>query len=233
MVTLSARLKVDVVDADRNDIALPLTAGATARITVSAEAGQQGAITSPFIGLTPWDTGVETYVPDGKDNHFSIGGLPLGPYRVVVGMPAAYAKTLRVDGVDSPDWIADLSTAAVHHIEIDIAFDGGTVTGYARDGGGNPAPKMLVTLVPKGNVPLTSPEYAVCRSDDQGRFLFTRVPPGSYRIFAWENVPAGAVQNRMALQPFENQAAQVDVQPGGSANVDVNVISAAATEALQ
>jgi hypothetical protein len=232
-VTPSARLKLDITDGDRTDLELPLTAGAAAHITLTSDDNDKRNLSPAFVGFVPWDDAGDAYVADSKGGAYGITGLPLGPYRVMVGLRDAYAKTLRVDGRDTPDWIADLSSPGEHQIEIAVGFDAGTVAGYARDGSGNPAAKALVTIVPAGSVPLTGPQYGVTISDEQGKFIFTRVPPGHYKLYGWENVPPGLVQNRTLLGQFATQSTDVQVQPGIAVNADANVIAASATAALQ
>jgi hypothetical protein len=92
---------------------------------------------------------------------------------------------------------------------------------------------MLVTLVPGGNSALTTPQFAIATSDLQGRYIFTNVEPGVYKVYAWEKVNPGAVQNRETLRQFETKCADVQVQPNGTASADVTVISASATASIE
>lgn len=234
-VAPSAWLKIDVADADLNDIELPLTPGATAAGTIAFEDKNQPDVPATLVRFIPTDSLDSPYVAPAKEGKFSAAGIPLGAYRVLVGpLPRAdYAKALRMDGRDVPDWIVALSEAGVHSFQIDLAANAGAVTGFARDGGGNPTPNILVTLVPRGSVPLTTPRYSASTSDSQGRFLFSGVPPGKYKVYAWEKAPPGLVQNRDVLGQFESQAADVEVQPGITASADAGIIGASATASLE
>jgi len=165
---------------------------------------------------------------------FRFDAVPPAVYRVLpprFSQPV-YAKALRLDGRDVPDWIPDFTAPAPHTLEVLLGSDGGTVTGYARDSSGNPRPKTLVTLVPAGNGPLTTPQFATIYSDEQGRYTFTAVQPGAYKVFAWERVDVRLVQNRQVLSQFESQCADVVVPPNNTANADVTVIPASSTAAL-
>jgi hypothetical protein len=171
---------------------------------------------------------------DAEAGRFELQHVIPSQYRVVpAGLGRAYAKALHVDGRDSPDWAADLTAAVPHSIEIVVGFDAGRVGGFARDEHGDPAPKTLVALVPSGNGPLTTPQFATTYSDDHGRYAFTGVQPGKYKLFAFEHVNTGAIQNRLTLRQFETLASEVEVQPKTTATADVNVIAASATVSIE
>lgn len=50
--------------------------------------------------------------------------------------------------------------------------------------------------------------------DDKGKFTMTGVPPGTYKLFAWENIPEGAYQNRDFMRNYEDRGI-VAVVPAG------------------
>lgn len=50
-----------------------------------------------------------------------------------------------------------------------------------------PAPTRAMDLVPEVPNPERSPNWKAARSDDEGRFSFTGVAPGDYRLYAWED----------------------------------------------
>jgi hypothetical protein len=64
-------------------------------------------------------------------------------------------------------------------------------------------------------------------TDEQGNFKITDVPPGDYKVFAWEDVPEGAPQDPQFRKPFEKQAAAIRMQPNGREKVQVIAISKA------
>ncbi len=80
------------------------------------------------------------------------------------------------------------------------------------DAKGNPYPGALVALVPdisrRGRLGL----YSAIPTDQNGRFSFSNVAPGSYRIFGWEDTPVGAYQDADYVRRFEDRGKQVVVQ---------------------
>lgn len=231
----SARSMVTVVDSEVDDVVLTLSGGLQIDGTITYE--DKGAHLSSVaeVSLVSREASEVAASRSYRGNDFAFRNIPASLYRVALskyGHPI-YVKALRVDGRDVPDWIADLTATGAHSMEIVLGTDGGRVTGFARDGSGNPREKTVVILAPAGAVPLTTPQFATTVSDDKGRYIFTGVQPGAYKVFAWEKVDAGMVQNRQVLDQFESQCADVVVAPNGTANADVTAISASATAALE
>ena len=230
----SARLKVDVTDRDLEDVELPLSPGL--RVTGELASGdkERHLIPAAQVSLYSLENLEYTREPVTK-NEFTFTNVAPGLYRVSVQPlpPGAYAKALRLDGHDVPDWTADLTASPSHSMSVVLGYDAGRITGFVRSSSGDPVANMLVTLVPAGNGPLTTPQFAITTSDAQGRYTFNSVQPGAYKVFAWEKVNPGAVQNRETLRQFETKCADVEVQPNVTANGDVTFISASATASIE
>jgi hypothetical protein len=67
--------------------------------------------------------------------------------------------------------------------------------------------------------------YKLARSDAEGRFSLDLVPPGSYKLFAWESVQPSAYQNAGFLEKFEDRGVNVTVSPGSRVDVTVDWIA--------
>jgi hypothetical protein len=50
------------------------------------------------------------------------------------------------------------------------------------------------------------------------------VPPGSYKLFAWDNVVPGAYENEEFLQRYEARGTDVKVTTSGAVRVDLTAI---------
>jgi Carboxypeptidase regulatory-like domain len=231
----AARVRINIGDSDIEGADLFLAAGNPVSGSLTADDKEQHGSLTARVMLYPLEelTG-RPPVANATAGRFELAHVVPSQYRVIpVGLRQAYPKALRVDGRGAPDWIADLTAPGPHSLEIVVGFDPGRVGGFARDGHGDPAPKRLVILVPAGNGPLTTPQYATTYSDDHGRYAFAGVQPGQYKLFAFENVTPGAVQNRQTLRQFETLSAEVQVQPNTVATADVNVIAASATASIE
>jgi hypothetical protein len=61
-------------------------------------------------------------------------------------------------------------------------------------------------------------------SETSGRFEFQNVPPGAYKLFAWESVDRGAWQDPEVMRGVESRGVAVRVEEGGRASATVQVI---------
>jgi hypothetical protein len=69
--------------------------------------------------------------------------------------------------------------------------------------------------------------YKCAASNATDVFNLSGVAPGSYKIFAWEQNPAGAEQDPDFIREYDLLGASVTVTPGlASANIQVTLISA-------
>jgi len=111
-------------------------------------------------------------------------------------------------------------------LQLQIGFAAGKVTGTVTDARGNPYQGALATLIPDETRRLRTDVYFSVPTDQNGAFSFPNVPPGSYKIFAWEEIPSGAYQDPEYIRPFEDRGQLVKVDANGTADVKVSVIPA-------
>ena len=84
-----------------------------------------------------------------------------------------------------------------------------------------------MALVPDPARPETMPRFksAVARGD--GRFTFTGVAPGQYRLYAFEQAPPNVPGNPDLFKPFESEAVKLSVREADRKQVDVRVLKLA------
>jgi hypothetical protein len=134
------------------------------------------------------------------------------------GMPAnTYVKSMRTGGYDArrngPLLITD---PAIDPIEIVIGTDAGEIRGFAV-GGNGPMGNVPVQLVPTLKDHPQNARNAITEPD--GRFRISGVPPGGYRIFAWEYRGPWADP-----QTYEASGKLIYVSEGTTQDVQVTVI---------
>ena len=61
-------------------------------------------------------------------------------------------------------------------------------------------------------------------SDSSGRFEFTNVPPGNYKLFAFESIERGAWQDPERMRSFESRGVASRLDEGGKLSLDVPLI---------
>ena len=106
---------------------------------------------------------------------------------------------------------------------VDILFRA-EIAGSVVDARGNPAPGAIVTIAPseasrQGRIELFRRTIA----DESGKFGFI-VSPGSYRVFAWEDIDVDAPRNLEFLRFFEAGARTVSAFESGRATIQVKML---------
>ena len=110
-------------------------------------------------------------------------------------------------------------------IRIVIGTNPGVIAGTARDENGGSMSNVIVALLPEENHRNRIDLYQSVVSDAAGNYRFSdRVPPGAYRLFAWEDVEADAWRNAAFMRLHENRGKAIRVGEGSSSNADLDVI---------
>jgi hypothetical protein len=63
------------------------------------------------------------------------------------------------------------------------------------------------------------------RSDAQGMFHLTAVPPGDYKLIAWDDVSRDDLENPAFEKRFDSQATAITVAAGASAATSIKLAS--------
>jgi hypothetical protein len=173
------------------------------------------------------------------------GRLDEGNYQVVVGpmflsedasvpsgftVPAslknAYVSSIRMGNVDGLKQELEITGSADRSIEVVISPNGGTLEGLALSERGEPVAGAFVALVPTAPVPASQrPDlYRSAHSDSRGRFQFAAIPPGEYRLLAWEYVEPGAWKSLEFLSAYSARGKNVRIAEGSRERVEVVVL---------
>jgi hypothetical protein len=115
-------------------------------------------------------------------------------------------------------------------LEAVISAKAAVLQGVAQDEDGKPAPGSTVTLVPVPPSFGHSRLYPSATADQQGHFQFPSVCPGTYKVFAWEEIGDTAHWDPEYIKPFESQGESVQLDEGGHATVKPTKISAPAMQ---
>jgi hypothetical protein len=173
--------------------------------------------------------------PDGS---FTFRGVPPGDYRVFVApmllpdaptppaIPAtlrsSYVKSMRLGGVDLLNETLRLENPPDSPIEIQIATDPGSVNGRVVNGRGEPVTAATVVLVPEGERRVFRADLnRVTASNETGQFVFENLPPGMYRMFAWESVADRAWQDPSFLRAYQEMSKVVRVSENARQTIEL------------
>jgi Carboxypeptidase regulatory-like domain len=136
----------------------------------------------------------------------------------------AYVKSFRMGSTDILNDGLHLYSAPEGPLEIVIGLNAGTLEGTVLNARQEPAPNRTVVLVPDIRLRQRSDLYKNVATDSIGHFQFKGITPGTYKLFAWEQVESGAWQDPEFIGPFESRGKLAQVIEGGNESVELVVI---------
>lgn len=100
----------------------------------------------------------------------------------------------------------------------------GSLDAVTVDESRRPAAAATVVLIPSEESRLRLDRYRSATTDSAGRAALTNIAPGSYKLFAWQDIEANAWQNADALRPFEERGVPVGIEEYGKVSQTIKVI---------
>jgi protocatechuate 3,4-dioxygenase beta subunit len=178
---------------------------------------------------------VRAFLPGGQaelaevaaDGSFTLRDVGAMQYRVRVnGLPqGAYIQTGRIDTADALNAPFTVDNPG-SQLQLQIGFSPGRVSGTISDDRGTAAPGVQAVLVPDESRRGRNDAYFAATTDANGQYAFTNVPPGRYKLFAWEDIPAGAYQYPDFIRRYEERGQSITVNANGAITADARLIPA-------
>jgi hypothetical protein len=209
---------VEVTDADLEDVVLP--PGERADIAGTMLGGDAK---SPLtVNLSPAGGGSnQTAVPVEPGGAFRLHGVFPDVYEIGVGglRGGFYVKAVKFAGRDITRDDLDLTSGAGGALEITLSPDGAEIAGTVRNGNGDALPGVLVQVWPAGGAGARA-----AKSDANGGFRFTGLPPGEYRAIAWEDLDDDLASYAPFRERFEGEATTVKLAERGKETVELKAV---------
>jgi hypothetical protein len=228
---LSARVPIDVASSDLNNINVRLSPPLAVTGRVAPEKADTSIdyknIRLNFTASAPQGPGGgrggQGRIDLATDGKFQTE-LDGDSYNVeIAGAPAGYyLKAVKLSGREVPDNVLDLTFSGAA-LDIVLANDAGTITGTVQKSNGDPVQSARVTAVPVNASPRRD-LYKNVTSGADGTFTISTLPPGSYKLYAWEEVEANAWMDADFRRPFESLATNATIRDGAGPNVTLKVI---------
>jgi hypothetical protein len=159
------------------------------------------------------------------DGDYQISVLPLVQSPVRPEIENAYVKSIRVNNADSLNSLIRIDGAqAISGVEIVLGPAGASVDGRIVNAKQEVMDRATVVLLPQGPPPFREDRYRTLTTDKSGQFQFRGLPPGEYRVLAWEDVDPGAWFNPAFLAGYERYATAVSLAEGKNQRMDVTAI---------
>jgi hypothetical protein len=189
-----------------------------------------------LVGLVPHQAGFGGNIStqsSNADGTFLIKNVPPDIYRVTVNsLPAGtYVKAIRFGGADVTKSALDTTSGASGQIEVVLSPEAADLSGIVHNAQGDVVAGVTVNLW-ESDAPNVLPDALLNRTattDQNGHFQFRNLPPGEYRLAAWEQTNPN-IQDPQFRAKFEGQAVTVKLTASAHANNDAPLISQEAIE---
>jgi hypothetical protein len=178
-----------------------------------------------FLDFQPfWSDGNPEASP-AADGAFRYNRVVPGDYRVsVLNMPdGIYVKEIRFGETDVMRNSLQIRGPATDALEIVLGSDPGRIQGRSSDLQGGAARGSQIVLAPDQRS--RKDLFKVATADVNGLFTFAGVPPGDYKVFAWEALEPYSFFDPEVLRSVEAQGVSVRVTPAATDTINIRSIS--------
>jgi len=199
--------------------------------------------TDPVIPGVP--TGSSTPTADGTFKYPSGANAPplqTGNYRVIVNplltpptppgvaspnvpstLRSAYVKSIQFGDEDVLNGGLRITGPSQRELVIIVGTNPGALEGRVTDGAGQPVRAAAVVMIPEGGLKFRV-DHKFAFTDGSGAFQIPGVPPGSYQVYAFEQIERGNWQDPRVMGQYEGRGKPVHVDEGGKVTLDVVAI---------
>ena len=108
-------------------------------------------------------------------------------------------------------------------IQIVVGTNPGAIEGRVMTDGRQPANSMWVALIPENGLKFQT-DHKFTGTDSDGKFQLQNVPPGEYKIYAWENIEAFDWQEPKIMRAYESRGTAVHIEEGRKTTIDLMAI---------
>ena len=146
------------------------------------------------------------------------------PPRLQPALQNAYVKSIKLGSEDALNGKLFLDEPPRQPIEIVIGMNAASLDGKVTAPSGMDLNGITVVLIPENR---SRPDtFKSATTDKDGKFLFERIPPGNYKVFAWEFVEINAWRVPEFLATDESRGVSMQFAEGERKTVEVPMIPA-------
>jgi uncharacterized protein (DUF2141 family) len=205
---LAARIPITVAENDVDGVVFPIGNGAM--VDCKVRGADTGSIALTPVGRNA-DSRLELQVGAARFYHL----LPVVYAIDVNGLPAgSYVKGITFQGRPVVDWTVDLSTGTGGDLIVEVSPDAAEIAGKVDK------PGAVVQVWPSDGATARS-----TRSGPHGEFRFDSLPPGDYRVLAWQDLDDDLAQYAPFRAAFAADASTVHVGERAHERVEPRTIA--------
>jgi len=203
---------------------------ATANFRLTGHITIDGTDTDAYrVGLSNESFGAASYSNgNSPGSQFSINGISPGNYRVTfapfsgASEPATYVKSVRFGSVESISGILQIDSSSSGQLEISLGRNGAIAAGRVLDAQRQPAPNVMVVLVPTDSQ--RADLFKTALTDLVGNFRIQGIAPGPYLVFAWPWLQNGIWRNPEFYRTVEARGTRLTTSEGTSSNLELTLL---------
>ena len=161
----------------------------------------------------------------GPDGRFTLEQVPPGIWDIgVAPIPrGGYLKSMRLGKQDVLTEEMEIGPATDAALNIVLSTRGGKVEGEI-DSQAAAQVRTAILLAPIGRYRAVMSFYAVTVTDEDGKFEFSGITPGQYKIFACEQIAPGELRNPDLVAGLDEFGQPIEISEGGRVRVQPKVI---------
>jgi len=135
-------------------------------------------------------------------------------------LETAYVKSIRMGDLDVLNDGLRLASQPSEPLVILIGTNPGSLEGRVFDSQPHPVAGSTVVLIPENGLQFRT-NHKFTSTDASGKFQITKVPPGDYSVYAWDEVELGAWQDPDFIRGYRSRAVSVHINEGRATTVDL------------
>ena len=230
--SLTARLPVQVGDANLDNVALAISPAVNASGRIRIDGQTTVALTGIQVTLRSRDPNPAQFASAvnakvNEEGAFTLENVNPDHYNVVFsGLPdGTYVKAAAANGQDVLAAGLDLSRGGAGPLDVVLSPHAGQAAGVAQNDRQEPAVSATVVLVPREKERLDQPQfYRTATTDATGHFTYPNLAPGGYKVYAWQDVESGAWMDPDFMKPLESRGEPVTIREDGREDVPAKLI---------
>jgi len=207
---------------------LQLSPGVAASGRISVESGDRVDFKSTRVALDSVDPDLPSPLDSAVDSsgRFTLPKVPQGDYAIrLTGLGGdAYIKTATSGDFDILSKSLRIDWSSPAPIQVTLATDGSRLSGVVMDKNDRPFADAYVVLVPDTARRVRPDQYRTAISDEDGNYSLRGIPPGEYKIFAWQNVEPYGFMDANYINGYDLFGFPVNIPPSATGTLPVRLI---------